>query len=361
MRGVLLILLAVAASGCLMHPYSGGAAPENQTNASAAQATPPPAQKTCLGPVCGADGQTYDTDCEAMNARTAILYTGECQPPEPACNDTDAGLNTTFAGAAVKGNETDADYCLDSAQLVEYDCLDNTITKTVVQCGAHSECVDGACTAENESAQDLGAEPGCNGTSEPDIYSRGTVTWNGTSYSDLCVDYHNVKDYFCQDGKLESINNNCPGGYACSGGMCAPLVLTCTATAPANDTTVRGRTTVSRGLGTVSEDIDDCVDLQTIRKYYCLQNGSDTYEEFSCGSGKKCVDGRCVRSTCTETDGGRDIYRAGTTTVQGHSSMDVCTDDHTVHEYYCYGDGVLDEEIGCGTGYLCDNGACIQS
>ncbi len=361
MRGMLFLVLVIAASGCLMQPYSGGSNQTNNTNVTAAPTAPAPLPRACLGPVCGADGQTYETDCEAYDARIAVLYTGECHPPEPECNDSDSGLNISVAGAVIKGNETHADYCLDSAQLVEYDCLDNTITMSTVQCGSHSECKDGQCVAKNESVQNQTAELVCTGVSAADVYTRDNVTWNGTTYADLCVDYKSVKDYFCQDQKLVSINHECDPGYGCTNGTCTHLALICIASVAANDTSIRGKTSVSRGMGTMFEDFDTCMDLQILRKYYCLENGSDAYTEASCGSGKKCMDGRCVRSTCTETDAGIDIYHAGTTTVSTRSNEDDCTDTNTIREYYCYGDNVLSEEIECGSGYVCDNGACVRS
>lgn len=364
MRGMLFLFLVIAASGCLMHPYSGGANATNNTNATTVAPAPAPVQRTCLGPVCGADGETYQTDCEAYDAHIAVVYTGECQSVEPACNDSDGGLNVSVAGVVTKGNETHADYCLDSAQLVEYDCLDNTITMSTVQCGEHSECKDGQCVAKNESAQNKTAELICTGVTAADIYTRGNVTWNGTVYTDLCVDYKSVKDYFCQNQKLMSINNECDPGYGCTNGTCTPLALLCAATVPANDTSVRGKTTVSRGMGTISEDFDSCIDLQTQRKYFCLPNGSDDYTDASCGSGKKCVDGRCVRSACIETDAGMDIYHAGTTTstiAGGKSYDDDCFADNVIHEYYCYGDSVMDETISCGAGYVCKDAACVNS
>ncbi len=358
MRGMLFLFLVLAASGCLMKPYSGGLSAVNNTNNTTVEPVAPPVQRTCLGPVCGADDQTYETDCEAYDARIAILYTGECRSPEPSCNDSDDGLKTDVAGAVTKGNETHADYCLDPSQLVEYGCLDNATTMATIQCGEGKGCKDGQCMVKNESAQNVSLV--CAGLSEPDIYLKQNVTWNGTIYYDVCVDYKSVKDYFCQDQGLASINHECPPGYGCTGGMCTQALMTCIESDAGNDTSVRGKTTVTRGLGTLSEDWDICVDVQSIREYYCLENGTSAYSEFSCGSGKKCMDGRCVKSQCTETDAWRDIYHAGTTHDSSGTYEDNCNGDTVVREYYCYGDTMNSVDLECARGYVCDGGECIR-
>jgi hypothetical protein len=113
-------------------------------------------------------------------------------------------------------------------------------------------------------------------------------------------------------------------------------------------------------MSTASEDWDVCIDLQVIREYFCFENGTSTYTEFSCGSGKKCENGRCIRSTCTEADGGVDIYIASTTKLGTANYADSCQDEHTLHEYSCYGDSVADANIACPTGYLCEDDACVK-
>jgi hypothetical protein len=364
-RSVLFLFLAVAASGCLMQPYSveapGNTTDNNTSNSSTGTTVVVPVNDTCLGPVCGADGRTYETDCEAYDAGANISYVGACRPPEPPCNDSD-GMNPDVAGTATKGNATMADYCNGSAQVVEYSCFYSEgiseIVPVTIQCGANKTCEAGACIAKNVSPGN--ASLICTGLSEPDIYVKQGVTWNGTSYADLCVDYTTVKDYFCRDQKLSSINHECLPGYGCSDGQCNPLAFSCTETDSGNDTSLRGKTVVVRGLATLSEDSDICIDDQEIREYYCIMNGSSDYSEFPCESGKKCMDGRCVRSDCTETDDGRDIYHAGTTVRDDASNEDSCMDFHTVREYYCYGDEMRDDDISCGKGYICNEGKCVE-
>lgn len=356
MRGMLFLLVAIAACGCLMQPYSGVEVKNVSNNTSAVQ---PPPQPACLGPVCGADGLTYDTDCEAYNARVAIAYVGECLPPEPPCNDSDGGVALASAGTVAKGNETHADYCLDQSQLVEYSCLEGKITMATVQCGEGKECAEGMCANRTSPARNDSLQP-CLGISEPDIYIRQSVAWNGTNYSDVCVDFRTVKDYFCRGQELASINHQCEPGYGCTNGQCNQFVLSCSDTDGGNDTTARGKVTGVRGLATVSEDFDSCADVQFIREYLCLENGSVAYSEFSCGSGKKCSDGKCVWSACTETDGGKDAFSAGTVTLDNEDHEDSCDDRRLLREFYCFGDGKREEIIACPQGHICNNGKCVE-
>ncbi|MEW6722258.1 MAG: Kazal-type serine protease inhibitor, partial [Candidatus Micrarchaeota archaeon] len=190
MFGLMLVGLLLLA-GCAQQ-----APPENATNAT--NVTPP--VEECDGPVCGSDGTTYPTDCDAEVAGVSILYEGACVVVEN-CTETDSGIDAAVAGSVARGNETKDDYCLDGNQLVEYTCLDNAIDMATIQCGDGKECKEGRC-APIPPPQNM-TEPGCAGPSETDLFVKGTVKYNGTEYSDSCVEYGIVKEWFCKDDKAE--------------------------------------------------------------------------------------------------------------------------------------------------------------
>jgi hypothetical protein len=348
MRGyILFLLLGLAAVGCV------GEQPEmNQTNVTENVTEEP--ERNCTGPVCGADGNTYQTDCDAVDAGIAVMHAGPC--PEENCTDSDGGVEPAVRGTVSKGDENQTDYCLDSEQLVEYVCLDNYITMTTVLCGEDEECGGGECAARPEP----NITTGCTGPVEPDIFTKQNVTANGTLYTDACVDYKTVKDYYCRNNKLESLNNECPAGSGCSEGRCVDFAMECTETDAGNDTLIRGKTTATKGFLVLFSKWDECIDEGMLREHYCLENGTAATEDVLCGSGLKCVSDRCVRSKCDDTDGGFDIYEAGTVTFEDEEYDDKCRGREEVIEYYCYGDDVRSDDKLCGEDYICNRGKCVE-
>ncbi|MFH0884454.1 MAG: Kazal-type serine protease inhibitor domain-containing protein, partial [Candidatus Micrarchaeota archaeon] len=261
MRGIIVLLLiaGLLVFGCSTTGNQDGANTTNQTNQTPIE--------TCEGPVCGSDGATYATDCQAELAGVSIQYAGECvAPPELNCSDSDGGLEPSVFGTASKGNETRDDYCLDGNQLIEYSCLDNALQMATVQCGANKTCQGGRC-ANVTAPPDQNVTPptaGCSGMIAADIYRKDSVTFNGTVYEDSCIEFKVVKDYFCEGEQLQAINNQCPSGFACADGACYRLSFNCTETDDGNDTTKRGKTTVYKGLITTFDEYDDCVDEGTV-------------------------------------------------------------------------------------------------
>ena len=350
MRGAIFLLIGMILLGCAQAP------PEpvpNVTNNTT----------VCAGPVCGSDGATYATDCEAGIANVSVLYTGECQVN---CTETDDGVDIETAGAASKGEVTAGDECIDPSQLLEYTCLDNEIDSVTVQCGAGRECKDGACVdlpPPPPPPPPPPVETGCVGASTYDVLVKGSVRFNGTEYSDSCVEFKVVKDYYCKDNGLESINNECPPGYGCLQGACEKQEFVCTETDGGRDLYKKGNTIVTKGIQTSFNKIDECDDLGTVIEHYCTLNGTAETESVYCGSGYKCVSGRCIESDCTETDGGRDIYNGGSTTgVDDETFDDDCLDDHKLREYFCFGDDVDSDDIQCGDGYICNENEdeCVE-
>ncbi len=63
--------------------------------------------------------------------------------------------------------------------------------------------------------------------------------------------------------------------------------------------------------------------------------------------------------SCTETDGGQNIFEKGDATYMGYSNTDQCASPDTLKEYYCDKDGIgrVANRV-CENG--CKNGACLQ-
>ncbi len=359
MRGtiVLLLVCGMLAFGCTQGGEGAGQNATNQSNDTG------PVQ-SCAGPVCGSDNVTYKTDCDADLAGVSILYAGPCI--EPDCTDSDGGINSSVAGTAEKGGESHDDYCLDAGQLIEYSCLENSIDMVTIQCGQNMTCESGRCieAAIPPQQNNTTTQPSlsCTGMMAPDIYRKDKVSYNGTDYEDACIEFQVVKDYFCEDDLVKSINNQCPAGHACSDGACYKLSLNCTETDAGNDTTTKGKTIVFKGLTISLEEYDECIDEAIVKEYSCLDNGSAAISEIQCPSGFKCSGGRCLEGKCNETDGGLNIYKYGTTTAEGKDYRDDCMNAHSLLEYYCYGDSVESKVMDCGKGYICnaDSNKCIE-
>lgn len=353
MGGKILLLLAI---GMLIHGCTSEQTLTNQSNLSnRTNVTEPPVQD-CTGPVCGSDGITYGTDCDAGIANVSIAYNGTCMVEEN-CTDSDAGVDPAKKGVVAKGNVSHEDYCLDSSQLMEYACLDNDITSATLLCADGDECRDGACVQKNETPQ---VKEGCHGPIQADVMRQETVEFNGTNHTDYCVEFDVVKDYYCSDNKVVSINNECPPGYGCSEGHCNQLHMECTDSDNGRNVSVRGRTLVTKGLLTLFNQWDSCIDEGLLREHSCAGNGSAISEDIECGSGFQCVSDRCIKSQCSETDGGKNYYKKGTVTFDDKEYEDWCVNGHEVREYFCYGNDVDSEDHDCGPGYICDNDRCVE-
>jgi len=61
---------------------------------------------------------------------------------------------------------------------------------------------------------------------------------------------------------------------------------------------------------------------------------------------------------CTDSDFGKNILEAGTTSLDPAVEMDSCADQNTVTEFYCSNGAIMDEDIACPADFECDGGAC---
>lgn len=342
-----LILLFILIFGCTSAPIEGDPVIEEVVT------KPSNPEPICSGPVCGSNGQSYDTDCDAIDAKVDFVI-GECKPIILAsqCVESDGGLHADVYGSVILGNFTYEDKCINSSNLLEFTCIENEIKNSTVICDGM--CFEGECI---ELLPEL--DNNCYGPTKPNLENQNTVTLRGVNYSSTCVDYSTVKTFYCKDNNISAININCDPGYRCDQGMCIPLENGCNETDNGKDIYQKGRTNAFRGLANLLNEWDECDDEGTIIEYYC-EEGLWKKEYLSCGSGYKCSNGRCVEGLCDESDQGIDIYKKGKVTIDDNEYTDSCISDYKLREYYCYGDDYESDDIQCPKDHICDGARCVE-
>lgn len=102
--------------------------------------------------------------------------------------------------------------------------------------------------------------------------------------------------------------------------------------------------------------------------------GNTCVNDVDCGSGENCKAGICEaipiqqvpQESCTDSDGGKNSDAAGSTTWNmGDGNIlndnDYCEGTSRLVERYCDGTRSNNENIDCGSGKVCQQGACVQS
>jgi len=297
--------------------------------------------------VCGSDGNTYTNACYARQAGVTVAYEGRCtqQPNQTSdqCLDSDNGKNALEAGVITKGTVRYEDSCASTAAVFEYYCTANEIESERVSCPEGSECSGGRCTS-----------PACIDSDEGQAANvLGTIAKGTERYTDECTDENTVKEYYCtESGTIASTRLACGSGRVCSDGLCAEIM--CTDSDGGMDIFERG--TVREGGGVYT---DYCSGTSSVKEYYC--SGDTMVQTTStCGDEFYCSDGRCVEYTCRDDDGGSDEDEFGIVSKGSESWEDDCYDSDTVKEYYCDGNEVKYERIGCGSSESCSGGECVR-
>jgi hypothetical protein len=179
----------------------------------------------------------------------------------------------------------------------------------------------------------------------------GTVTSGDDSWTDSCQQNGSLMEYFCKDTEMGSKYVDCPDGEYCDEGAC--VAFGCTDSDGGKDEDEAGTTEYMDE----SED-DDCFDSRTVLEYYCSGTTIKS-EKISCDKGDLCKDGECIEGPkCMDSDDGKDKFTKGTVTVEGEDYDDDCYSKSSVLEYFCSGDSVKTEKIGCGSDHECLNGKC---
>ena len=264
---------------------------------------------------------------------------GRCVYTGLECDDTDDGQDRYEKGTVTGDGDTYTDYCLDDDTVREYYCSGDEVSYKSLGCPSGYECSDGKCISAI-----------CSDSDGNDVYIYGHVTKGASTYNDYCLDSTNVREYWCDGNDVESTTYECPGGYVCSSGKC---VVGCTDTDGGTNEFVYG--TVFHGDFGFS---DICVDTETVKEYYCVDAFTYSHMPIGCGFGYACSAGVCIPQ-CEDTDE-MDHKTVGTTKKGTIERTDVCVDMNTVREYYCHGNEIYSMEIDCvDDTTFCDAGQCI--
>jgi len=97
-----------------------------------------------------------------------------------------------------------------------------------------------------------------------------------------------------------------------------------------------------------------------VKEYYC-ENNVVRSSIIDCPSAYMSLDGACrlVSRTCTDSDGGKNIYVKGTVTYFGKTYTDESINS-AVKEYYCENNVVRSSIINCPSAYTSRDGACLR-
>jgi hypothetical protein len=403
--GILVLILLV---GCIQLPP---AQPEDNVTAC----------PELYSPACGIDNVTYNNSCYAQKAGVTIAYYGECKEyePTPTCTDSDAGNNVLKAGNTSLNSLVKFDVCIDASTINEYYCSNNqivnqtqacpsgyvcsnakcikevippvctdtdngtdyttagavydngikysdvcimvdlvkeyycsngSVTSTNIACPSGYQCTNGACIEQEAvcSDSDLGK----------DKFSKGTTTLTKgysifTSATDECVDEDRVREYYCSNNAVISEIIECGEDYGCVNGRCKSL--TCEDSDYGQDALTKGVTK----KGSDSET-DKCSGTYNVKEYYCKNNDIES-TIITCPSGRVCSGGKCVlEETCSETDGGNDIYNYGVTTKGSQTEYDSCSGPISLLEYYCSNNDIQSDMVSCPLGYMCEGNECVK-
>ncbi|PLW80675.1 hypothetical protein C0585_01390 [Candidatus Woesearchaeota archaeon] len=152
-----------------------------------------------------------------------------------------------------------------------------------------------------------------------------------------------------------------------------PVETQVTETAPANEPVeVKDCTDTDDGKvydtwGRVTDEdgkifSDTCININTLKEFYCDSFGNAEYKEIECPD--MCKNGKCYSEekidTCTDPDLGPNAKYTKTTVIDSNGEYeDYCASFDRVAEYYCNQYGIhQSDEIDCDNG--CEDGACVE-
>lgn len=204
------------------------------------------------------------------------------------------------------------------------------------------------------------------------FFIKGNIYGNTSNNSyyetwDACVSYVSVNERYCTGRNPLSIVKNCQtlGNYICTDGRCVvnQTNQTCADT-DGLDYNVKGKV-YGAANGIPYETWDYCYSTYQVSEWICNGNIPSNLPPFSCS--QNCQDGKCVNwtnqsNTCTDSDGGNNIYMYGIVhaTINGtnYTYYDDCMSGRQ-REWWCNGNTPTNSMDYCPQGYQCTNGACV--
>lgn len=309
---------------------------------------------------CSDSKHVIENYCEGNTAKNGIVECGAMEGcsdgacvQQSVCFDSDAGDGILERGTATTGGGAFTDYCENGSAVHEYWCDGNSVKESVKACSADYACNDGKCVYQNCLDSDAGK----------DIGVAGQVSKGGSVSKDACVDTNTVMEYYCEANDAVGIGMECQSDEICSEGRC--VEAGCVDSDGGNAPMVLGAVSV----GAVSRQ-DECTDDTTLKEYRC--NGGDfTYSAVDCftyftGGTGICWNRVCAPTSCTDTDGGKNVNLSGSatmTTPNGYSEYhnDECANATAVKEYSCESNWLVYEDVPCTTEQFCFMNACVDS
>lgn len=310
-------------------------------------------------------------------------------PVVVTCKDSDNGKNEYLKGTAALYKDGKlatefTDYCPSKSQYVEYYCKYDEMDKEYeigstpnTNCLEGYHCLDGACVKNPVVTPKTTCSNDVDGYN---IYKKGYVMVTDSSlpnespyYYDTCYDGNTVVETLCKDAQTYgSQAEKCPQGYSCSDGACVKLLQpVCKDSDNGKSVTVKGTVTTYDSNGKLSDSsTDSCPNAYVAIEYYCSGN-SKLMEQISCPPGLKCSQNSCIKTTCTDSDNGKNPTIYGETIVKFSDgqlygiNQDKCADPVTqktlVYEFSCTDDGWYDAKlINCPDGLVCSKGVCTK-
>ena len=258
--------------------------------------------------------------------------------PNITCTDSDGGQNVLVKGTVTYNGQTYTDKCSDKVDCLsscpapplpcparciyhveENFCTNGKIMSAILPCPSGYTCQDGACKPMNTCTDSDGGN---------NSYVKGTVNRDGKMHTDTCLSTTTLKEYTCEkdnsNGGWKDYMVICSSGYTCQDGECKPM-NTCTDSDGGRNYFKKG--VMISGVND-SGHWDTCINNTTLVEYYCENAIEGRKETYICPNSYTCQDGACkptvTTKSCTDSDGGNNIYAKGTVTYNGATYTDEC-------------------------------------